>query len=170
MDWKIELLFSARIMLAALLGALVGMDRERQGSDAGVRTYMAISIGSCAFSLISLHAAPSDPSRIAAQVVTGIGFLGAGVILQVRGKIAGLTTAATLWATAAIGMACAFGMYVLAALTAGLVYSTLILRHVPGWKKFTRRRTTDDCSQLRVESEMQHAHPVNTEVTHKNKS
>ena len=139
MDWKTELLFSWRVILAALFGALIGWDRERQGSDAGVRTCMAISIGSCVFSLISWHVSPADPARIAAQVVTGIGFLGAGVILQVRGRIAGLTTAATLWATAAIGMACGFGMYVLAALTTGLIYAMLVLYHVPGWATFTKR-------------------------------
>lgn len=139
MDWKLELLISARILLAAFLGALIGWDRERQGSDAGVRTCMAISIGSCTFSLISWHVSATDPARIAAQVVTGIGFLGAGVILQVRGRIAGLTTAATLWATAAVGMACAFGMYVLAALTTGLIYGMLVLHHLPGWENFTRR-------------------------------
>lgn len=141
MDWKLELLFSARILYAALLGALIGWDRERQGSDAGVRTCMAISIGSCAFSLISRHVAENDPARIAAQVVTGIGFLGAGVILQVKGRIAGLTTAATLWATAAVGMASAFGMYVLAGLTTGLIYGMLILHHLPGWKSFTRNHS-----------------------------
>ncbi|MAZ10964.1 MAG: magnesium transporter MgtC [Sutterellaceae bacterium] len=139
MDWKLELLISARILLAAFLGALIGWDRERQGSDAGVRTCMAISIGSCTFSLISWHVSATDPARIAAQVVTGIGFLGAGVILQVKGRIAGLTTAATLWATAAVGMACAFGMYVLAALTTGLIYGMLVLHHLPGWENFTRR-------------------------------
>lgn len=141
MDWKLELLFSVRIMYAALLGALIGWDRERQGSDAGVRTCMAISIGSCAFSLISWHVAKNDPARIAAQVVTGIGFLGAGVILQVKGRIAGLTTAATLWATAAVGMASAFGMYVLAGLTTGLIYAMLILHHLPGWESFTHKQS-----------------------------
>ena len=120
-----ELLFAARIVLSGLLGAIIGLDRERQGSDAGVRTCMAISIGSCAFSLISLHVVNGEPTRIAAQVVSGIGFLGAGVILQVRGRIEGLTTAATLWATASVGMASAFGMYVLAILTtACLLYTS----------------------------------------------
>ena len=147
MDWKMELLFSGRIVLAALLGAVIGLDRERQGSDAGVRTCMAISIGSCAFSLISLHVIGGDPTRIAAQVVTGIGFLGAGVILHVHGRIEGLTTAATLWATASIGMACAFGMYVLAILTTILIYGILALRHVPGWKKFTRKEPSPDSSE-----------------------
>jgi len=144
MDWKLELLFGARMILAALLGALIGWDRERQGSDAGVRTCMAISIGSCAFSLVSLHVSTGDPTRIAAQIVTGIGFLGAGIILQVQGRIAGLTTAATLWAVASIGMASAFGMYVLALLTTGLIYAMLVLHHLPGWKKFTGKHALKD--------------------------
>lgn len=139
MDWKIELLFSARILFAAFLGAVIGWDRERQGSDAGVRTCMAISIGACTFSLVSLHVFAGDPTRIAAQVVTGIGFLCAGVILQYQGRVAGLTTAATLWTTASIGMASAFGMYVLAGLTTALLYGMLVLHHLPGWQRFTKK-------------------------------
>lgn len=99
---------------------------------------MAISIGACAFSLTSIHVG-GDPSRIAAQVVTGIGFIGAGVIFQGKGGIAGLTTAATLWATAAVGMASAFGMYVLAILTGGLIFATLALHHLPGWKRLSQK-------------------------------
>lgn len=151
MDWQMELLFSWRILFAAFMGALIGWDRERQGSDAGVRTCMAISIGSCAFCLVSLHVSSGDPTRIAAQVVTGIGFLGAGVILQVKGRIAGLTTAATLWATAAIGMASAFGMYVLAIVTTGLIYGMLVLHHMPGWTRFTRRHARKDRHAQRME-------------------
>lgn len=154
MDWKMELLFSARIIFAAILGAVIGWDREQQGSDAGIRTCMAISIGSCTFSLISWHVSDSDPARIAAQVVTGIGFLCAGVILQVKGRIAGLTTAATLWATAAVGMACAFGMYMLAALTTGLIYGMLVLHHMPGWEKFTRRHAAKRRREHRLESDV----------------
>lgn len=126
-------------MFAAILGAIIGWDRERQGSDAGVRTCIAISIGACAFCLVSLHVAGADPTRIAARVVTGIGFLCAGVILQHRGRIAGLTTAATLWATASIGMACAYGMYIFAALTTLLIYGMLVLHHLPGWRNFTQK-------------------------------
>ncbi len=144
MDWKLELLYAARILFAALLGAVIGLDRERQGSDAGVRTCMAISIGACAFSLISLHEKTGDSGRIAAQIVSGIGFLGAGVILQYQGRITGLTTAATLWVTASIGMASAFGMYVLAALTTALIYGTLILQQLPCWQNFTRKRASKD--------------------------
>lgn len=151
MDWELELLFSARILFAAILGALIGW--ERQGSDADVRTCMAISIGSCAFSLISWHISASDPARIAAQVVTGIGFLGVGVILQVKGRIAGLTTVATLWTSAAVGMACAFGMYVLTALTASLIYGMLVLHHMPGWENFTRRHAAKRRRAVRLESD-----------------
>ncbi len=104
---------------------------------------MAIAIGACAFSLISIHAA-SDPTRIAAQVVTGIGFIGAGVIFQDKAGVAGLTTAATLWATAAVGMSSAFGMYVLAIVTGGLLYATLALHHLPGWKQLGNKRSTHD--------------------------
>ena len=135
-----ELLFAARIVLSGLLGAIIGLDRERQGSDAGVRTFMAISIGSCVISLISLHVVNDEPTRFAAQVVSRIGFLGAGVILQVRGIIEGLTRAATLWATASVGMASAFGMYVLAILSPALIYGMLVLHHFPGWKRFTRSK------------------------------
>ena len=142
MDWKLELLFAGRLEFAAILGAIIGWDRERQGSDGGVRICIAISIGACAFCLVSLHVAGADPTRIAAQVVTGIGSLCAGVILQYRGRIAGLTTAATLWATASIGMACAYGMYVLATLTTLLIYGMLVLHHLPGCRNFTRKHAT----------------------------
>ena len=134
MDIETELLYASRMMVAALIGGLIGWERERHASDAGIRTYMAIAIGACAFSLISAHVA-NDSVLIAAQVVTGMGFIGAGVIFQDKGGIAGLTTAATLWATAAVGMASAFGMYVLATLTGVLIFATLALNHLPGWKR-----------------------------------
>lgn len=86
MDIETELLYASRMILAALIGGLIGWEREHHASDAGIRTYMAISIGACAFSLISAHAG-NDPTRIAAQVVTGIGFIGAGVIFQGKGVL-----------------------------------------------------------------------------------
>jgi putative Mg2+ transporter-C (MgtC) family protein len=144
MDIGTELLYASRMMVAALIGGLIGWERERHASDAGIRTYMAISIGACAFSLISAHVAANDPTRIAAQVVTGIGFIGAGVIFQDKGGMAGLTTAATLWATAAVGMASAFGLYVLAIVTGGLIFATLALHHLPGWKRLSRKQDNQD--------------------------
>jgi putative Mg2+ transporter-C (MgtC) family protein len=139
MDWNLELLLAGRLIFAAVLGGIIGWERENLDRDAGVRTYMAVAVGSCAFSIISQYVT-GDPSRIAAQVVTGMGFIGAGVILQVRGRVQGLTTAATLWATAAVGMAAAFGMYMLAGLCAVIIYGTLSLQQLPGWTRWVKRR------------------------------
>ena len=144
MDIETELLYASRMIVAALIGGLIGWEREHHASDAGIRTYMAVSIGACAFSLISVHVGANDLTRIAAQVVTGIGFIGAGVIFQDKAGIAGLTTAATLWATAAVGMASAFGMYVLAIVTGRLLFATLALHHLPGWKRLGRKQGNQD--------------------------
>ncbi len=140
MDWHHEILLAGRIIYAALLGGMIGWERENNDQDAGLRTYMAVAVGACAFSIISQQTL-GDPTRIAAQVVTGIGFIGAGVILQVRGRVQGLTTAATLWATAAVGMASAFGMYILAGLCAILIVGMLSLNNLPGWKRLTKKKT-----------------------------
>ncbi len=82
MDWQLEILMVARTLLAALLGALIGWERERHGQDAGVRTYAAVSLGACTCGLVSMHATSQIDTRIAAQVVSGIGFLGAGLIIS----------------------------------------------------------------------------------------
>lgn len=139
MDWHNELMLAGRIIYAALLGGIIGWERENNDQDAGLRTYMAVAVGSCAFSIISQQL-QGDPTRIAAQVVTGIGFIGAGVILQVRGRVQGLTTAATLWATAAVGMASAFRMYILAGLCAVLIVGMLSLNNLPAWNRFTKKK------------------------------
>lgn len=101
------------LLTAAILGALIGFERELAGKDPSLRTFSLISLGSCMFSLISLHSYSGlhgvEPSRIAAQVVSGIGFLGAGAIFRSKGGISGLTTAALMWVTSAIGMAVGFG-------------------------------------------------------------
>jgi len=136
MDWNLEVLMAARTIVAALLGALIGWEREQHGREAGIRTYAAVSVGACVFGLVSSHVeGAADPTRIAAQVVTGIGFLGAGVILREQGQVTGLTTAATLWSTAAVGLAIAYGMYVLGILTGLIVFALLAAHHVPGWHR-----------------------------------
>ena len=118
----------------ALLGAFIGWEREQHGREAGVRTYAAVSLGACVFGLVSAHViGASDPTRIAAGVVTGVGFLGAGVILREQGRVAGLTTAATIWATASVGLAIAYGMYLLGVLTALIIFGLLALHHLPAW-------------------------------------
>jgi putative Mg2+ transporter-C (MgtC) family protein len=107
-DLDHELALAARLIVAAILGAVVGLEREYHDHPAGMRTHLLVSVGAAAFTVLSIEAfaAPgADPARIAAQIVTGIGFLGAGAILKDRGSIKGLTTAASLWAVAAVGMA-----------------------------------------------------------------
>lgn len=125
MTWQQEALLALRVVLALMLGALVGWQREHVGREAGVRTFAAVSLGACVFGLISQIY--TGDTRIAAQVVTGIGFLGAGVILREKGHVLGLTTAATLWATASIGLAVAFGRMVLAALVAIILFVLLAI-------------------------------------------
>lgn len=138
MDWQLESLMVLRTLLAALLGGLIGWERESHGQDAGIRTYAAVSLGSCVFGLVSIHATNQVDTRIAAQVVSGIGFLGAGLIMREQGKTTGLTTAATLWTTAAVGLAMAFGMYIVSVLTAIITFSTLAVHHLPGWKSLSK--------------------------------
>jgi putative Mg2+ transporter-C (MgtC) family protein len=130
-----------RIIIAFLLGGLIGWERERHGGiSAGIRTYGAIALGSCVFGIVSFSVAGADPSRIAAQVVSGIGFLGGGLIFrQDQNYVSGLTTAATLWATAAVGLAVALGMYMISLLTAVLIFILLFLPRLKWWKKFTGR-------------------------------
>jgi putative Mg2+ transporter-C (MgtC) family protein len=103
-----------KILLAVAAGGLIGVEREFRDKAAGFRTLIFICAGACLFTIISANLAPnSDPNRIAANIVTGVGFLGAGVILRDGGKVIGLTTAATIWLTAAVGMGIGGGQYLL---------------------------------------------------------
>ncbi|MDR3478212.1 MAG: MgtC/SapB family protein [Gammaproteobacteria bacterium] len=136
---NLELLL--RIFIAFLLGGLIGWERERHGISAGIRTYGAISLGACVFGIVSLSVAGADPTRIAAQVVTGVGFLGGGIIFRQGDQhhVSGLTTAATLWATAAVGLAVALGMYMVSFLTAILIFALLYLPRLKWWKKISKK-------------------------------
>ena len=129
--WEADALMFLRLLIAVVLGALVGYERERAGKPAGVRTHGMVSLGAALFAVVSLHGFGNagDPARVAAQIVTGIGFLGAGAILHQRGSVHGLTTAASLWVTAAIGLAVGVGMIVMSVGTAVLVF--LLLRFGP---------------------------------------
>jgi putative Mg2+ transporter-C (MgtC) family protein len=104
-----------RLVLAALFGGLIGLDREAQHKPAGVRTFAIVAVGSALFTLVGILAfGEGDPgARIAAQIVTGVGFLGAGTILHHRGAVRGLTTAAGIWGAAAVGMGFGAGLYIL---------------------------------------------------------
>lgn len=118
-----------RLALAAGLGAFIGLDREARDKPAGVRTFSLVALGAGLFTLVGTVAfAESDSaSRIASTIVTGVGFLGAGTILHRRSDVVGLTTAAGLWASAAVGMAAGVGLYVLATGGAVLIFSVLWL-------------------------------------------
>ncbi len=120
-----------KLCASLLLGGIIGAERERYKKDAGLRTTILISIGSTLFTILSERVGVGtglnfDTSRIAANIVSGIGFLGAGVILQEHGRVKGLTTAATIWISAAIGMACGAGEFVLASITAILTMIVLV--------------------------------------------
>ena len=123
-----------RIFLAALFGGLIGFEREVHGCAAGLRTHILVAIGSALFMITSLGVASEhansmmvDPSRIAAGVVSGIGFLGAGAILRYGSSIRGLTTAASIWAVSAIGLSVGTGMYAASSITTVVALSILIL-------------------------------------------
>jgi putative Mg2+ transporter-C (MgtC) family protein len=121
-----------RLLLAALLGAVIGFQREKSGKEAGLRTNMLICLGSALFTVISLYGfSGSDPARVAAGIATGIGFIGAGVILhRSGGAVIGLTSAATIWTVAGIGMAAGVGLYIVSVAATVLTLVILLLPHL----------------------------------------
>lgn len=132
MTWE----FVLRIFVAALLGGLIGLEREYRAKEAGFRTHFLVALGSALFMIVSAYGFEGamtleghrwDVSRVAAQVVSGIGFIGAGTIIfrKSDGVVSGLTTAAGVWVVAAIGLACGGGMYILATAAAVLVLAGL---------------------------------------------
>ena len=125
MNWQAEAALALRVFAAAFLGGIVGWQREHMGIEAGVRTYAGVALGACVFGLISFQVA--GDSRIASNVAPGIGFLCAGVILRQEGHITGLTTAATLWATAAIGLAVADAKLIFAGSVTVILYLLLAI-------------------------------------------
>lgn len=125
-----------RIGIACVLGGIVGIERESLNRPAGFRTHIMVCSGSTLIMLVSMYGFPgtwADPSRIAAQVVTGIGFLGAGTIMQQGGNIRGLTTAASIWVIAGVGLAVGTGMYVAAIATS--ILSLIVLRYSKGLER-----------------------------------
>ena len=123
----------AKLMLSMILGAIIGIERRRKGQIAGLRTFALISMGATLAMLISIYIPQEylglkngDPGRIAAQVVSGIGFLGAGAIIQMKGSVRGLTTAAGIWISACIGLAVGAGMYLISIIATLLIIFTLV--------------------------------------------
>lgn len=137
-----------QVLLAVVLGAAIGFEREVQGKAAGIRTYALVALGACLFTIVSAHGfsefsgAGFDPSRIAAQIVTGIGFIGAGVIFLREDVVYGLTTAAGLWTSAAIGVAVGAELYEIAVFAA--VISLLILTILKPLERLIHRNAPDE--------------------------
>lgn len=123
-----------QLILSMLLGSIVGFERRRRGQSAGVRTFSLIAMGSTLAMILSIYVPQryegvldGDPTRIAAQVISGIGFLGAGAIIQMKGSVRGLTTAAGIWMVSALGMAVGCGMYLVGIIATALIWFILVL-------------------------------------------
>jgi putative Mg2+ transporter-C (MgtC) family protein len=151
LNWDESLL---RLALAAVLGGLIGVERELREREAGLRTHLLVALGSALFTIVGaygFHAflnsgasvVRADPTRIAAQIVTGIGFLGAGAIIRQGLSVRGLTTAATLWVVAAVGLAAGAGYYSVAMITTALVLIALYPLRIIAYKILSRFRPED---------------------------
>lgn len=148
MSLEQQLIIGLQVVLAGFLSMIIGMDREERDKDAGLRTHMLVGIGACLFTAMSLVAFPrSETARVAANVVTGVGFLGAGVIYQGEDKVHDLTTAASIWLTAALGMAVGANMWLLA------IISTIVVWFVLRVMWHFRNRISNDEDEKRSENE-----------------
>jgi putative Mg2+ transporter-C (MgtC) family protein len=140
LSFETQLDLALRLTVGLVLGAIIGFERELHRQPAGFRTHSLVSLGAALFTVVSafgFSGIGADPTRIAAQIVSGIGFIGAGTILQYRGHIRGLTTAASLWSVAAIGTAAGAGLYVVAII--GTVLILIILSILDRVEAMARR-------------------------------
>jgi len=151
LNWDESLL---RLALAAILGGLIGVERELREREAGLRTHLLVALGSALFTIVGAYGfdaflntgasvVRADPTRIAAQIVTGIGFLGAGAIIRQGLSVRGLTTAATLWVVAAVGLAAGAGYYSVAVITTALVLIALYPLRIIAYRILSRFRPED---------------------------
>jgi putative Mg2+ transporter-C (MgtC) family protein len=152
LGWETELQLAGRLVVGLVLGAVIGFERELHRQPAGFRTHALVALGAALFTIVSAYGFGGDlvdPTRIAAQIVSGIGFIGAGTILQHRGNVRGLTTAASLWSVAAIGMAAGAGLLAMAAIGTALILVVLSLLDrieavATRWMGLGSRRGPDD--------------------------
>lgn len=146
MDIKFELIIVVKLIASFLLGAFIGLDREKHGHGAGIRTYAAVCIGATLFTAIAAHLVNdvAAASRVIANIVTGVGFLGAGIIYRNNsiGTSHGLTTAATVWCTAAVGVAVGLHMFIIAIVGAIALYFLLSLHHQKWYIKWKQKMIT----------------------------
>lgn len=139
--WQTELIFLLRIVVGGILGFIIGIERSRRQKEAGMGTHFTVGLAAALFTCIgyAFEDSGGDTARIAAQVVTGIGFLGAGIIFFRRESLHGLTTAAIVWSTAAIGMCCGVGMYILALGGTVLIVTMQVILHTKTFKRHNQR-------------------------------
>lgn len=161
-DFKTELIFILHLLISVVLGGFIGYDRERDGNNAGIRTYAAVCLGATIFTIIATHLKgdAGSSSRIIATIITGIGFLGAGIIYRSDAKagVQGLTSAATIWATAAVGVAVALNMFMVAIMSALILYGILSLHHQEWyikWKESVKLKHAEDNQN---KATIKHAH------------
>ncbi|MBQ8320278.1 MAG: MgtC/SapB family protein [Clostridia bacterium] len=155
MDFELELGILLDILLSALLGFFIGFERKLRAKEAGIRTHTIVCVGSALMMCISKYGFQgADTSRVAAQIVAGVGFLGAGIIVYRKHEVHGLTTAAGIWATAGIGMACGARLYLVAVGASVVLIGVQFLLHMP-WrifkmkKSYTLKIVFEDCEGSR---------------------
>lgn len=142
MNAKIELIIVAQLLVSFILGAIIGFERERHGYSAGIRTYASVTLGAALFTLMGIHATDDTAAgRVVANIITGIGFLGAGLIYRDHAKdfVFGLTTASSIWTSAAVGVAVAYNMYIIAVAATMGIYLLLALQNFRWYIKLTEK-------------------------------
>ena len=170
MPAQFELILFTRLLVSVLLGALIGFERTNRYKEAGIRTHAIVALGSCLLMILSKYGFPeslnADHSRIAAQVVTGIGFLGAGMILVRKNTVSGLTTAAGIWTTSAVGMTIGAGMYFIGVCTAILVIAVQLVFHTKWFSRFDRSNDTFmvNCSVMVIREIIDFVKSLNIEI------
>jgi putative Mg2+ transporter-C (MgtC) family protein len=155
---EIDVITVTRVLLAFVLGGVVGFERERVQRPAGLRTHMLVCAGSACFTVASIYGfgelgTVRDPARLAAQIVTGIGFLGAGAIFRTGSTVRGLTTASSIWITASIGIVAGLGMFTLAVFTTVLTWFTLFVIKNIEVQRIVRRKAVHHEHQEQHEEE-----------------
>ena len=144
MDINAELIIVSKLIISFFLGAFIGFDRERHGRDAGIRTYAAVCIGATLFTAIAAHLVnnPGEALRVVANIITGVGFLGAGIIYRNNsvGTSHGLTTAATIWCTSAVGVAVGLNMFIISIVASLALYFLLSLHHQKWYLKWKQKK------------------------------
>ena len=134
-----QLIILIDLLLSVVLGFSIGFERKLRSKEAGIRTHTIVCVGAALMTIISINIGNGDPGRIAAQIVSGIGFIGAGMIVYKQHEVKGLTTAAGIWASAGVGMACGAGMYFLAIGATLILITAQCIFHLP-WRVFRSKK------------------------------